>query len=60
MKNNKVVVVISWIISLGFLLVALSISDGGISKRVIVQLGLAACWVIMGFIYWKKARKKEA
>ncbi len=59
MKNNKVVAVIYWIISLGWLLAVLPISDGGISKRVIVQLGLAVCWFIMGFIYWKKARKKE-
>lgn len=59
MKKDKVMVVISWIISLGFFLTAVSISDGSISKMVIVQLGLAVAWFIIGFIHWKKERKKE-
>lgn len=58
MKKNKVMVVISWIISLGFFLAAVSISDGSISKMVIGQLGIAVSWFIIGFIHWKRARKK--
>lgn len=59
MKNYKVMVVISWIISLGFFFVAVSNIDGSISKIVIGQLGIALGWLIIGIIYWKKARKKE-
>lgn len=60
MKNYKVMVVISWIVSLAFFFVAVSNIDGGISKMVIGQLGLALGWLIIGIIYWKKGKRKES
>lgn len=59
MKNNKIMVAICWILSAGFLLTAVSISEGNMSKMVIGQLACAVGWFIIGIIYWKKGRKKE-
>lgn len=59
MKNNKAMAIISWIISLGFLLTAVSIGEGNISKMVIGHLVMAVCWLIIGIIYWNKSRKKN-
>lgn len=54
MKKEKVMVVICWIISLGYLLTAVSNMDGGISKTEIGQLGIAVGWFVIGIIYWKR------
>jgi len=59
MKNNKAIVVISWIMSVGAILCAMLISVGGMSKNVIVTLGIAVGWLIIGIINWEKGGKKE-
>jgi len=59
MKNNKAMAVISWIISVVAILSAVLISLGGMSKNVIVTLGIAVYWLIIGIINWKKGGKKE-
>ncbi len=73
MKNHKAMTVISWIMSVVFILSAGLISIGGMSKNVIVNLGLAAGWLIIhdnrslakrGFYCWdyqleKRVEKRE-
>jgi len=60
MKNHKAMVVISWIISVVAILAAVLISVGeGMSKMVIVNLGIAVGWLIIGIIHWKMSVKKE-
>mgnify|MGYP004456557041 CR=1 FL=1 len=44
---------------IGIFLTAVSISDGSISKMVIGQLEIAVAWFIIGFIHWKKERKRD-
>ncbi len=60
-KNNKAMVVISWIMSAAAILCAILISLGGtgMSKNVIVTLGIAVGWFIIGIINWKKGGKTE-
>lgn len=60
-KNNKAMVVISWIMSVAAILCAVLISLGGtgMSKNVIVTLGIAVGWFIIGIINWKKGGKTE-
>jgi hypothetical protein len=57
MKNNKAMVLISWVISALALLTAVLISDGVISKNVIGMLVVAVVWFIIGIIYWKRAKR---
>lgn len=59
MKNNKAMAVISWIISVVAILSAALISLGGMSKNVIVNLGMAVGYFIIGIINWKKSRNEE-
>ena len=59
MKNNKVMAVISWIISVVAILSAVLIGEGNMSKKVIFNLGIAAVWLIIGIIYWKKRWKER-
>lgn len=59
MENNKIMVAICWILSAVFLLAAVSISEGNISKMATGQLACAAGWFMIGIIYWRKGRKKE-
>ncbi len=60
-KNNKAIVMISWIMSAAAILCAVLISLGGtgMSKNVIVTLGIAVGWFIIGIINWKKGGKTE-
>ncbi len=60
-KNNKAIVVISRIMSAAAILCAVLISLGGtgMSKNVIVTLGIAVGWFIIGIINWKKGGKTE-
>lgn len=62
MKNHKAIVVISWIMSVAAILCAILISLGGtgMSKNVIVTLGIAVSWFIIGIINWKKGGKKQS
>lgn len=61
MKNNKTMAVISWIISVGYILTAVLIGVGEeiIPKTAKLNMGLAVVWIIIGIIYWKKNGKKE-
>lgn len=61
MKNNKTMAVISWIISVGYILTAVLIGVGEeiIPKTAKFNMGLAVVWIIIGIIYWKKNGKKE-
>jgi len=59
MKNNKAMAVISWIISGVAILSAALISLGGMTKNVIVNLGMAVGYFIIGIINWKKSRNEE-
>lgn len=59
MKKNKAMAVISWIISVVAILSAVLISEGNMSKKVIFNLRIAAVWLIIGIIYWKKRWKER-
>lgn len=61
MKNNKTMAVISWIISVGYILTAVLIGVGEeiMPKTAKFNMGLAVVWIIIGIIYWKKNGKKE-
>lgn len=61
MKNNKTMAVISWIISVVYILTAVLIGVGEeiMPKTAKFNMGLAVVWIIIGIIYWKKNGKKE-
>lgn len=61
MKNNKTMAVISWIISVGYILTAVltGVGEEIIPKTAKFNMGLAVVWIIIGIIYWKKNGKKE-
>lgn len=54
MKSSKIAAIIFWGLSVIAILSALLISEGILSKMVIVPLGLAIVWFIIGIKYWRK------
>ncbi|MCM1540335.1 MAG: hypothetical protein NC121_03650 [Blautia sp.] len=59
MKNHKAIVLISLIMSLGAILCAVLIGLGSMPNSVMVTLGIAVSWLIIGIVNWKKTGKKE-
>lgn len=62
MKNRKAFSIICWMLSVGFFLSALLISEGkleNLTKQVIFWLVIGGCWLLLGVIHWVKGNNKN-
>ena len=62
MKNRKAYAIICWILSVGFFLAALLISEGkveNLTKQVIFWLVVGSVWLFLGVIHWVNRNNKN-